>query len=639
MNSNFSIINTVMTVQSMRSSGYKSTTHALAELIDNSIESGASSIEIFGVSRFNEQTNRYTLAELAVLDNGEGMNPTNLRRSLRYGDGTRAERQGIGRFGLGLPNSSMSQARRVDIWSWQTGITNAVRTWLSIDDVQDGIAEIPEPKLQAIPEVYIQCSREEFSESGTLVVWSELDRVEWRKAATTFRHIQGLLGRIYRRFICDSDDRLHPDDPRTDDIDFKCAITCIPIEENNGEFSVEETDIVAIQANDPLYLMNNTQCLEEFGSGPMFKELQSPFSIPINYKGQEYSVRLRASYAQAHVRDSTNENASWPEEWQNRDAGHTPWGKDADRNLGVSIMRAHREIELDISWVNKSDPKERWWTVEIDFPTELDEVFGISNNKQSAATFQRMSNFDFRREAESSEETIADIRKRMESDGDYRVQLFELRRQIEKSISVMRNKIDQTKKPRKSRHEEPTEEQYADAQATAVIKRRSSEGSRGDSDQFGDTGTPDEHKEQQLTSLVDSHNYDDDVAIQEIEETLRTRSRVRWIQSSQSSPAFFNVESLPNLIQVALNTQHPVFERLYEVMHADTNELSEDELKLRLNEVSAAFRILIYSWARYEDEQVDRDKRPVRNARIEWGKYAEEFFDTGDDSIQPTDLV
>ena len=32
-------------------------------------------------------------------------------------------------------------------------------------------------------------------------------------------------------------------------------------------------------------------------------------------------------------------------------------------------------------------------------------------------------------------------------------------------------------------------------------------------------------------------------------------------------------------------------------------------------------------------------ERQVRDARVEWGKYAEEFFDEEDDSIPPTDLV
>ena len=167
---NFSIIDTQMTVNSMRDSGYKSTTHALAELIDNSIESGATMIEIFGVTRRDIRTQRFALQELAVLDNGEGMDRPTLRGSLRYGHGTRRKRRGIGRFGLGLPNSSMSQARRVDVWSWQSGATNALHTRLSIDDVKGGATEIPEPTLDAIPLPYRVATRNGFDDSGTLVV-------------------------------------------------------------------------------------------------------------------------------------------------------------------------------------------------------------------------------------------------------------------------------------------------------------------------------------------------------------------------------------------------------------------------------------------------------------------------------------
>ena len=72
----FSIINTEMTVEAMRDSGYKSTTHALAELIDNSIEAGAREVEILGLSQWKQQTNRVSLVELAVMDDGEGWIPT-----------------------------------------------------------------------------------------------------------------------------------------------------------------------------------------------------------------------------------------------------------------------------------------------------------------------------------------------------------------------------------------------------------------------------------------------------------------------------------------------------------------------------------------------------------------------------------
>ena len=157
----FSIIDPGMMVKAKRDSGYKSTTHALAELIDNSIESHATAIEVFGVSRRDDRTGRFTLKELAVLDNGEGMDGDTLRGSLRYGHGTRRERRGIGRFGLGLPNSSMSQARRVDVWSWQSGATNARHTRLYLDEVEGGAREIPEPEQQAIPIIYRDGGRRE----------------------------------------------------------------------------------------------------------------------------------------------------------------------------------------------------------------------------------------------------------------------------------------------------------------------------------------------------------------------------------------------------------------------------------------------------------------------------------------------
>ena len=635
----FSIIDTKMTVDAMRDSGYKSTTHALAELVDNSIESGATEIEILGVSQRDSCSGRFSLKELAVLDNGEGMDGYTLRGSLRYGYGTRQRRQGIGRFGLGLPNSSMSQARRVDVWSWQRGATNALHTRLSIDEVERGALEIPEPKWRSIPDVYRETSRGGFGDSGTLVVWSQLDRVEWKQVTTTFRHTEALLGRIYRRFLAKPSERVHSSYDSGQDIGPRRTITCIPIRQNQGHISVQSEDIVEVRPNDPLYLMTGTSCPEGFGKGPMFIEMQgSPFTIPVRHNGQTYKVSVRASYARPHARNSSDPEADWPDDWHGRDAGHTPWGKHADHNLGVSLMRAHREIEIDRAWVNGYDPTERWWTVEIDFPTALDEVFGVTNNKQGTMTFQRLAQYDWRREALPGEDSIGDVRRRMEDDGDHRVHLLDLRTQIHRAITAMRSRVKDARLSRGPRHV-LDEDQKADAKASAKIRRRIEEGREGDSDRAGETGNEEEHRDVQLRSLVDKHHLNERDALQRIDETIETGNRVRWIQSSQSSAAFFDVEPLPNVIQVALNTNHPVHSHLYDIMHPDVDELPEGEVRSRLAKAAAAFRILIYSWARYEEEQTDRARRAVRNSRVEWGKYAEEFFDDNDDSISPTDLV
>ena len=635
----FSIVDSRMTVEAMRDSGYKSTTHALAELIDNSIESGATAIEIFGVSRRDGSTGRFTLKELAVLDNGEGMDGITLRGSLRYGHGTRRQRSGIGRFGLGLPNSSMSQARRVDVWSWQAGVTNALHTWLSIDEVEAGAREIPPTELCSIPQVYRDAARHGFEDAGTLVVWSALDRVEWKQASTTFKHTETLLGRIYRRFLAKSSERLDAGDSRAAEIGHRRTMTCIPILDDGGVADVQKNKVVEVRPNDPLYLMTGTSCPMDFGPGPMFTELEgSPFTVPVKYQGREYGVRVRASYARAHVRDSLAPGAAWPEEWKGRDAGHAPWGKHADQNMGVSLMRAHREIELDRTWISGDDPRERWWTVEVDFPTALDEVFGVTNNKQGTMTFQRLAQYDWRREALPDEESSRDVRRRMEEDGDHRTHLLDLRKQIANAITAMRSRVRAARLRRGQRHT-LDEDQKADAKATAAIKRRISEGYEGESERVGQSGTDTERKEAQVESLVGKHHLDQTDALRRIDETIRAGSRVRWIQSAQSSAAFFDVESLPNVIQVALNTNHPVHSHLYDVMHPDVEELTEDEVRERLRKAAAAFRVLVYSWARYEEEQTERDRRRVRDARVEWGKYAEEFFDEDDGSVAPTDLV
>ena len=201
--------------------------------------------------------------------------------------------------------------------------------------------------------------------------------------------------------------------------------------------------------------------------------------------------------------------------------------------------------------------------MEVDFPTDLDEVFGVTNNKQGTMTFQRLARYDWQREALPGEESRGDVRRRMEEEGDHRTHLLDLRRQIDQAITAVRSRAGRARQRRGRRHE-LDEDQKADAKATAAIRRRVQEGYEGESEraagiryggrsQGGASRVP----------LVGKHHLDQVMPCKRIDETIRAGSRVRWIQSAQSSAAFFDVESLPNVIQVALNTGHPVHSYLY----------------------------------------------------------------------------
>ena len=111
-----SIVPVRLVVKSMRDNGYKNTAYAIAELIDNSIQHGSSSIDLLCLERDMQLGGGNTVSrivEIGILDNGNGMNAETLQKSLQFGNGTNLEKAaqtGIGKFGMGLPLSSISQA-------------------------------------------------------------------------------------------------------------------------------------------------------------------------------------------------------------------------------------------------------------------------------------------------------------------------------------------------------------------------------------------------------------------------------------------------------------------------------------------------------------------------------------------------
>ncbi|MFM6209134.1 ATP-binding protein, partial [Planktothrix sp.] len=64
-----------LAVQAMRDNGYKNAAYAIAELMDNAIQAGASQVELLCGERKTQvdQRKRSRIEQIAVLDNGRGM--------------------------------------------------------------------------------------------------------------------------------------------------------------------------------------------------------------------------------------------------------------------------------------------------------------------------------------------------------------------------------------------------------------------------------------------------------------------------------------------------------------------------------------------------------------------------------------
>src|SRR5438270_13371090 len=90
-----------------RDAGYRSLANAVAELVDNAVQANATRVRVF-VRDTEEQTD--SDVAIAVLDNGHGMDRETLWTALQFGGTERfGDRRGLGRFGWGLPNGSVSQ--------------------------------------------------------------------------------------------------------------------------------------------------------------------------------------------------------------------------------------------------------------------------------------------------------------------------------------------------------------------------------------------------------------------------------------------------------------------------------------------------------------------------------------------------
>ena len=161
-----------------RDSGYKGTESAVAELVDNALQAGARNV-LINVAVHSE--NPDCPLQISVLDDGSGMDKRTLRQALRFGGTSRFnDRSGLGRYGMGLPNSSLSQARRVDVYSWQRP-GRVLWSYLDVDEIARGkCTDVPEPNSTSLPD----WAENVESGSGTLVVWSKCDRLDHRRAST-----------------------------------------------------------------------------------------------------------------------------------------------------------------------------------------------------------------------------------------------------------------------------------------------------------------------------------------------------------------------------------------------------------------------------------------------------------------------
>lgn len=342
-------------VRGIRHMGYRSNVEAIAELVDNSIQAYAETVEIaFGYDA--DSTRKPT--HLAVIDDGHGMDPEMMRFAMMWG-GTHREddRTGLGRFGYGLPCATVSMGRRFTIYSKaRGGRLHAVTLDLDSIDAGDGDASmeiaIPTSAPARLPRFAHQAIRRSHPggwRSGTVIVIEKLDRLDWSTAAGLRRNLVRRFGVAYHKLSGATRIRVDGEEVRPIDPLF--------LDPDADFHAIDEDRAVALH----------------------------PVTIRVGGKGGRIGeVTLRYAWlppsfaATDKTRDAVGINAN----------DRFPVIK---QYHGIIFSRNGRQVDVQsrTPWTIFIN-NDRYIRVEIEFSAVLDEEFGVTTSKQQVSVSSEM---------------------------------------------------------------------------------------------------------------------------------------------------------------------------------------------------------------------------------------------------------
>ena len=372
----------VANILDLQNNGYKSTVSAISEIIDNSIQANASKVDVYLVKNTTRKSNE--IDEIIIVDNGSGMNKEQFDKALQMSNGTRTKASsGLGRYGMGLPNSSISQTKRVEVYTKNKSL---LYNHIDLDEIfASGEPFLSDVELRDhidIP-LFTKLKINPLKKTGTVVRWLKPNKLSLKTAKSLSENVEKLAGRIFRYFL-----NGHKEDNTT----YKSSISVYVYEFNGDNFSIDrKLTRENILPFDPMFLMKGTQMDVNFTESehPTSELHEQPFSKEFqitdsNGNVEKGKITITLSYCKKTERLRYGRNA-----------GSHLFGKTyLKRNLlgssgydNISIVRAGREIDAgSFGFIGDvSNNRERWWSAEISFPPIFDDILGVDNKKQHAS--------------------------------------------------------------------------------------------------------------------------------------------------------------------------------------------------------------------------------------------------------------
>lgn len=576
-------------IESMRDNGYKNAAYALAELIDNSIQARADHVQLMCFDTIIEGKRQVKRVEkIGIFDNGRGMSKETLHLALEFGGSqNREDKRGMGKFGMGLPNSSISQCKKVEVWTWQNG-ESPVYTYLDIEEMQNGELEtIPYPQEKKIPKYILDLlPHKGIGNSGTFILWSDLDRLQWKTSGSIFTHSEHLVGRMYRNFIARQEVR----------ITFKSYI------EDPVEHQYKEQQSEVFRANDPLYLTRNTSLDElpgNFKGEVPFEEIPVK-PVEIDLWGEKHFVEIRASKIKKEFINEVRKTGNY-----NSTLGHTPWGKHMAKNSGLSVMRAGRELEVRTDFFEKEflNQKARFMGIQVEFGPALDKVFGVLNNKQAAVNFYAAdadtdavtNGFD------DTEEYLKDLKE----NGDPKRYIYQVSKSVQDVIDSIKKDLKTLNVLVKDENARKGVQSSSEKLVNKKIKKKIEKG-------YGNPNPVTEKHAVEIEEKLEASDLPPETVKEILEKIKNNEINYKQEHVRVDDRVFFDASPYNGFTLLQLNINHPFYTRVLEKANDDQKEILE---------------LCLGAWAKMEADAVSQKSRDhYRRTREDWGRYLHDFL-------------